>query len=98
MTHDLIVRPEAEAELAEAYAWYEARTQGLGDDFLLSIDAAFHAIVRNHKHYPVILKTARRALLHRFPYAVFVVADDNHITVLAVFHAKRDPQRWKQRR
>jgi toxin ParE1/3/4 len=37
--HELIIRPEAEAELAAAYAWYDERVQGLGDHFLLSVDA-----------------------------------------------------------
>jgi hypothetical protein len=37
MTRELIIRPEAEIEMVEAYDWYEARLQGLGSDFLLSI-------------------------------------------------------------
>jgi hypothetical protein len=30
----LIVRPEAEADIGDAYAWYEAQQAGLGDRFL----------------------------------------------------------------
>jgi hypothetical protein len=29
----LIVEPEAEADIAEAYDWYEAQCSGLGEDF-----------------------------------------------------------------
>ncbi len=29
MSRELIVRPEAEAELAEAFEWYESRLPGL---------------------------------------------------------------------
>lgn len=47
MTHELVVRPEAEAEVREAFEWYEERVSGLGSDFLLSVDAALHAILRN---------------------------------------------------
>ena len=36
----LIVRPEAEAEMMEAFDWYEAQLTGLGADLLLNIDAA----------------------------------------------------------
>ncbi len=30
MTRKLVIRPEAEADLAEAFEWYEARVTGLG--------------------------------------------------------------------
>ena len=43
----LIVRPEAETELAEAFRWYEERVPGLGAEFLLCVDAAMQAIQRN---------------------------------------------------
>ena len=44
MTLELIVRPEAEKDLSAAFEWYEERVPGLGSDFLLNVDAAFHAI------------------------------------------------------
>jgi len=40
MAADLILAPEAEFDLAEAYAWYEQRRVGLGEEFLSSVDAA----------------------------------------------------------
>jgi len=39
MSHKLIIRPEAEAELAEQFDWYEERKQGLGQEFLDEIRA-----------------------------------------------------------
>ncbi len=47
MSHELIIRPEAEAELAETFNWYEARIPGLGSEFLLAVDALLNSIVRN---------------------------------------------------
>ena len=98
MPHELILRPEAEVELAEAYSWYEQRVPGLGDQFILSVDAVFQAVGRSPNQYPQVFKTVRRALLHRFPYAVFFVESESRITVLAIFHAKRDPKRWQNRK
>jgi len=95
--HDLIVRPEAETELADAYSWYEERVQGLGDQFVLSVDAVFQAIIRSPLQYPKVFKTVRRALLHRFPYGIFFVESQPQIIVLAIFHAKRDPKKWRNR-
>lgn len=39
MTRRLIFRPEAETELTEAVDWYEARSLGLGAEFLRALDA-----------------------------------------------------------
>jgi hypothetical protein len=35
MSRELIIRPEAEADIALAFGWYEARVSGLGSEFLL---------------------------------------------------------------
>jgi hypothetical protein len=37
MIRRLIIRPEAEAEMAEAFDWYEERLSGLGASFLLCV-------------------------------------------------------------
>ena len=97
MILELIVRPEAEAEIGEAFDWYEERVSGLGLDFILNLDAAFNAILRNPLLYPALHKNIRRALLRRFPYQVFFVYEENRVVVLAVFHGKRDPKHWKHR-
>ncbi|HXH09488.1 MAG TPA: hypothetical protein VNP04_06975 [Alphaproteobacteria bacterium] len=34
MAAELIIAPEASHDLAEAYAWYEGRRVGLGEEFL----------------------------------------------------------------
>ncbi|MBL7078028.1 MAG: type II toxin-antitoxin system RelE/ParE family toxin [Kiritimatiellae bacterium] len=97
MSRRLIVRPEAEAELTEAFDWYEDRVSGLGSDFLLCVDAVLNAILRNPQHYPRVHRIVRRALTRRFPYEVFFVEDDERIVVLSIFHAKRNPKRWQER-
>jgi len=33
MAVELIIAPEVEQDFAEAYAWYEARRTGLGEEF-----------------------------------------------------------------
>lgn len=97
MSRRLIVRPEAEAEMTEAYDWYENRVLGLGSEFLLCVDAVFCAIQRSPQHYPHVHKTARRALSRRFPYEIIFAEDDERVVVLSVFHAKRNPKCWQER-
>jgi plasmid stabilization system protein ParE len=97
MSRRLIVRPEAEAEMTEAYGWYEDRMAGLGSEFLLCVDAVFKAVLRAPERYPRIHRVVRRALTRRFPYEVFFVEDAERVVVLSVFHAKRNPKRWQGR-
>ena len=40
---------------------------------------------------------ARRALLRRFPYAVYFTVDREELVVLAVLHVARDPSEWQRR-
>ena len=93
----LIIRPEAEEELQKAFAWYEARVSGLGSEFLLCVDAAFSAVLRNPLQFPQVHRNIRRILTRRFPYEIFFIIDEQRIIVLAVFHAKRNPKLWKER-
>ena len=94
MSRELIIRPEAETDLLEAFNWYEARVPGLGSEFLLAIDALLNSILSNPQQYPAVHKTIRRALTRRFPFQVFFVAEDTRVVVVAVFHARRNPRRW----
>jgi plasmid stabilization system protein ParE len=93
----LIVRPEAEEELIEAIDWYEARSSGLGGDFLRCVDACFQRILRFPEAYPIVHRSTRMAVVRRFPYLVLYRFTGSSIAVVAVFHAKRDPRIWKAR-
>jgi hypothetical protein len=42
----LIIRDEAEADIAEAALWYHLRTPGLGDEFLAEVRAAIQRAVK----------------------------------------------------
>lgn len=97
MSCRLIIRPEAEAEIAEAFAWYEERKPGLGHEFLAEIHSVFREVERNPLRHAEIYHKARRALTRRFPYKVFYLFEDENVEVIGVVHAKRDPQLWHRR-
>jgi plasmid stabilization system protein ParE len=46
---------------------------------------------------PVAYRGARRALLRRFPYAVYYSVTEGTVEVQAVLHTRRNPRRWKSR-
>ena len=93
----VLIQTEAEADIKDAYLWYESQRKGLGESYLLCIEEAFSRIARTPLIYAVIYKNIRRALIHRFPFGVFYIEGKQNIIVLAVLHARRNPQSWKQR-
>ena len=97
MSRQLTIRQEAETDLVEAFEWYEGRLPGLGLEFIRTVDSLFNSIIRNPQAYPVVYKTVRRALTRKFPYEVLFIEDANSVAILAVFHARRNPQRWRER-
>ena len=98
MKKPVIVRSEAEADLSEAYQWYEQQVRGLGSEFLLCVDAVMASIERNPQLHPVVHRgVIRRAFTRRFPYGVFFVEGERSVSVIAVAHVKRNPRFWKDR-
>lgn len=91
MTSALVLRREAVNDLQQAYSWYEQRREGLGSAFLAALDQTLRAIQLRPESFPVAAGEVRRAVLHRFPYAVFYQLNRDQILVLAVFHASRKP-------
>ena len=97
MTYAVRIRPDAERDLEDAANWYELQRQGLGLEFLDSVEETLGLIQKHPSMFPVVHKNSRRALIHKFPFGVHYVIADETIVVLAVMHGSRDPKRWKSR-
>ena len=97
MTVDVRLRPEAEQDLAESARWYEEQRPGLGQEFLDEALATFAAIADKPLASAAVYGSLRRALLHRFPFGVFYLVDDDGVVVIGVIHGSRHPRRWKSR-
>ena len=67
MRVELVIAPEAELDIAEAFVWYEGRRAGLGEEFLSLVDACMESIRRRPELYPVVHEGYRRYLIRRFP-------------------------------
>ncbi len=71
MAADLVFAPEAAQDIDEAYRWYEDRRVGLGEEFLSCVDACVQAVCRVPELHAKVHLEYRRALVRRFPFAVF---------------------------
>lgn len=68
----LVSEPRADIDIEEAFDWYEHEQPGLGLEFLDELRTAYDRIVDGPFKYPQLRSNTRRALLKRFPYAVFL--------------------------
>jgi plasmid stabilization system protein ParE len=93
----IVVRPAAAADIDEAYLWYERRQTGLGEEFLVALDAIKQRIAANPEAFPVVHRDTRRALLSRFPYALYYRIYGDVILIVACMRGRRDPRRWRMR-
>lgn len=97
MTVVVRLRPEAEQDLADAAAWYEEQRPGLGQRFLDEAQVTLAAIAERPLAYQLVHRTARRAVLRRFPFGIFYCVEPDQAVVVGIFHGSRDPNSWKAR-
>lgn len=96
MTREVHFRPQAAAEVLEARQWYEARRTGLGAEFGQAVGDIVSRITENPFAFPQVRGETRRAVVKRFPYAIYFRLSGDDILVLAV-HGRQDPRRWQLR-
>lgn len=98
MTPPLTLRDIAQAEIQEAFRYYEEQRPGLGHRFLAAVATTLAAVEEYPRRCPKIRGETRRALVAGFPYSILYIAEPEHTIVIACFHARRDPRRWHNRR
>jgi plasmid stabilization system protein ParE len=94
----VVAEPPADLDVAATFDWYEAEKAGLGREFLDELRATYGRVADGPLGYEDVRSGIRRALLRRFPYAVYFAVEGDVIVVLAVLHVSRDPAEWQRRR
>ncbi|GMV16927.1 MAG: hypothetical protein AMXMBFR56_51510 [Polyangiaceae bacterium] len=59
----VVLEPEAERDITDAYDWYEEQRSGLGERFLASVAESLEQIARAPKANPIVERSVRRKLL-----------------------------------
>ena len=95
--HSLSLRARALAEVEGARERYEL--VGHGESFLAELETVLETIQAMPRRFPLIDGTIHRALLRRYPFAVFfrIRSTAAHVVVLAVLPQRGDPARWPRR-
>ncbi len=95
MIFKYIIDEVAGAQLLEAAAWYEEKRAGLGNDLILCFEEGIETIW----HSPFLEERYRHLRLFnikRFPYQIIYSVENDLVTVVAFFHAHRNPTVWKK--
>ncbi len=100
MAYNIQFFADAETDVDEAVGWYvNEATADVAARFLDEYIKLEEAISTRPLSFPVIYKdTIRKARFKKpFPYFVLFFLQGNTIYIVAVFHDKRNPERWKKR-
>ncbi len=97
LLYNIELSDEAEFDFECSYNYYNAINQKVADDFLKQIDKSFTSIKKNPLGYSVVYKEVRKSVLKKFPFIVYYKIDLVIIRVIAIFHASRNPEIWKER-
>ena len=92
-----LLTPVAEADVEEAFGWYETQRPGLGFAFRHAVDVAVSAAESKPEAYAVLHRETRRVLLPTFPYALYYRVVGESVVVVGCIHAKRHPRTWRSR-
>jgi plasmid stabilization system protein ParE len=98
MSLPVVYRRAVGRDLAAGFGYYEEQADGLGEKFLAAVNASFDAIERYPQMFAQVHGEVRRAVVTRFPYAVFYRIETTRVVVLTVLHTARDPKVWPQPR
>ena len=97
MSRPVILLPDAEEDVFLGKAWYDKQRIGLGDEFVLCVEESIDRISKSPEMPAIIFKDIRRIAVRRFPYGVFYRVEDQQISIIAVYHSRRDPRGWQRR-
>lgn len=97
MSRQLIVTRDARADIADAVAWYRERSPESADRLRTELESVYASLVEYPEMYPIVYRRFRRALLRKFPFAVFFVIEPDSVLIVAVTHQARDENAWKRR-
>jgi len=96
MEYELIIKPEAEFDIAETMRWYDEKQRELGLRFIDDLDQKITKIQTNPLHYQVRYKSMRMAFFVVFQDAIHFTVEENTVYIHAVLGTARDPQLWSK--
>jgi len=93
----LVVRKQAELEIAAAIDWYRDQNPDSAADFAVALDNLLNVIQKNPFQYQAIEGEIRRAFVPAFPYRLVYLVTEMDVAVVSCVHTSREPNVWRDR-
>ncbi len=87
---NLVYTNQAEADLENAFAWYEEKRKGLGYEFLNCVEAALQNIIAMPEMYQKRYREVHGCPIRRFPFSIFYTISSSEIVVHSFFDDRQD--------
>jgi plasmid stabilization system protein ParE len=97
MSLPVIVRPAAETDIREIYAYLQSIRIGLGDQFSARLREVLDRVETNPASCGVVWEDVRAVRIRKFQYVVYYVVFADRVEVLAVLHGSRHESAWRSR-
>lgn len=97
MNYRIILSPDARAAIRSAARWYQREDISLAFRFVAATKATLDRVAQNPKAFMLVGPTIRRALIRKFPYAVYFTLTADFVFVRAVIHQRRRGSFWLDR-
>ena len=89
--------PEAHAEMIAQAQYYDAKSEGLGSDFLAAVEETSQRIDQFPLAGPIDRGSIRKRLVSGFPFTILYEVQPDRVFVAAVMHQHRRPGYWRKR-
>ena len=89
--------PDAQDKFISAAQFYERQTEGLGLDFVATVQHAYERLPEFPASGTSFGRRLRRLLVPKFPYGLLYRVEPGRIYVIAVMHLHRRPGYWRSR-
>jgi len=95
----IILSPEANDDLEDAFAWHGEQLSGLDDRFLEEVNSALEQIAGHPYRFPERFTGVRATLLRKFQYTIFYEVNETQgvVFVYGILHQARNPKILKKR-
>jgi len=95
MNYKVIISDSAKNDIKDSALWYNKQQAGLGKRFTKSIKDCINAIQLLPESFQIRYKNNRAGIPYKFPYLVIynVNKDDKTISIIAVFHSSKNPEK-----
>ncbi|MCB1156788.1 MAG: type II toxin-antitoxin system RelE/ParE family toxin [Leptospiraceae bacterium] len=95
--------PEARKDLEDSFLWYEKQKKGLGLEFANEVFDTAEELGKKRRstvemHSNPSISSVKKTKLKRFPFSLYYVLKETLISIVAVWHDRRNPESLKNRK